>query len=74
MPNKRKDSKKHVGLWLEPEEIQALKDRALRDGITVAEIIRKAFSKYEQENPVVRSGRGDGKSDRSASGSGEPKR
>jgi hypothetical protein len=51
-----------------------LKDRALRDGITVAEIIRKAFSKYEQENPVVRSGRGDGKSDRSASGSGEPKR
>ena len=56
MPYKRKDSKKHVGLWLEEEEIAALKAAATASGMTVADVIRKAFQKYEQENPVVSTG------------------
>lgn len=56
MPNRRKDTKKHVGLWLEPEEIEALKKAALERGISVADLIREAVIKYEQQKDSSRSG------------------
>ena len=49
MPNQRKDTKKHIGLWLEPEEIAALKRVAEERGISVAELIRDSIAKYEQQ-------------------------
>lgn len=54
MPNKRKDTKRHVGLWLEPEEIEAIKAAALDRGISVAELIREAVTKYEHQKDTVR--------------------
>jgi len=52
MPNQRKDTKKHVGLWLEPEEISALKEQAKERKISVADLIRDAIQKYEQKKDV----------------------
>jgi NRPS condensation-like uncharacterized protein len=53
MPNKRKDTKRHLGLWLEPEEVEALKARAKAENATVADIIRAAVLKYEQSKKNV---------------------
>ena len=52
MPNQRKDTKKHIGLWLEPEEISALKKEAAERKISVADLIRDAIQKYEQKKDV----------------------
>ena len=49
MPNQRKDTKKHIGLWLEPEEIAALKMAAAAKKVSVADLIRDAIQKYEQK-------------------------
>lgn len=49
MPNQRKDTKRHMGLWLEPEEIEQLKKVASEKGLSVADVIRESFKLYEQQ-------------------------
>lgn len=49
MPNKRKDSKRHMGVWLEPEEIESVKKLASELDISVADVFRESFQMYEQK-------------------------
>lgn len=41
MPNQRKKSKKLLNIWLEPEELQALKEEAKKQGKTMTDLLKE---------------------------------
>jgi len=52
MPNQRKKTKRHVGAWLNPQEIEAVKKTARDKGMTVKELLLWASESYEQKRKV----------------------
>lgn len=49
MPNQRKKGKKKVGLWVDEDQEQRLKELAKAVGMTVSDLIKEAIKQLNKE-------------------------
>lgn len=45
MPNQRQEDKRKVGVWLSPEEMEALDRVAIEMGLTKSDVLKAAITK-----------------------------